>query len=631
VERLRALIAAYLTEERRSGRRRTVRELVSEFAGLSGSPKQKAVTEAAGLSRAFLHDLVLASDVTLEPVKALLTSMQQASRPVKPAALGILGEAHVRTFLTTHAHVEPDSLKYRKVEGIADGLPFVLEVACGWYTEAFWERKQRSVVGVNWTPALRSPFPEFPELLGKARVDNFDPVLVFVHLAMPRPDFTDRGRSVLMLPVMVRAALAEGITAVTKHWKAMKRQADKEERVREREVEHFLKAQRRQFLCIKDAAYAVMERTYRQASAQGRYPANARQIMYAARPAVLELTGGQSWKNSGYFTQELLPDFLEEHHELTASWDVVFDDRGHMMEPHTRYRIGLGTLAGRGYIQGWHADVPTDIGSIELAHDCPTRGPANRFRFALFIEKEGFTPLLEASRIAERYGIAVMSTKGMSVTAARKLVEELSRRGVTTLVCHDFDKSGFEILHTLRTDTRRYRFRIPPKVIDLGLRLADVQAMALQSEPVAYGSSVDPRLKLDECGANEEECQFLVRRDASGGWTGQRVELNAMTSDQFIAWLEEKLGEAGVQKLVPDQATLENAYRRAVRQKRVQEAVEEALSYIDDEEAIPLPDDLEARVREELDGSAKSWDQVLWDLVADDEIEADEEDSEPDA
>jgi hypothetical protein len=592
------------------------------------------VTEAAGLSRAFLHDLVVADDVAVAPVQALLASMRQASRPPKPAALGILGEAHVRTFLTTHAHVQPDSLQYRKVEGIADGLPFVLEVACGWYTEAFWECQQRSIVGVNWTPALRSPFPEFPELLGKARVDDFDPIVVFVHLAMPRPDFMDRGKSVLMLPVMVRAALAEAITAVTKHWKAMKRQADKAERVREREVEHFLKAQRRQVLSIKEAAYTVMPRAYRQASAQGRYPANARQIMYAARPAVLELTGGQCWKKSSYFTQELLPDFLEEHPELTASWDVVFDDRGHVVEPHTGYRIGLGTLAVRGYLQGWHADVPTDVGSVELAHDCPTRGPANRFRFALFIEKEGFAPLLEASRIAERYDIAVMSTKGMSVTAARKLVEELSRCGVTTLVCHDFDKSGFEILHTLRTDTRRYRFRIPPQVIDLGLRLADVQAMALQSEPVAYGSRVDPRLKLEGCGASAEECNFLVRRDASGSWTGQRVELNAMTSDQFIAWLERKLVDIGVQKMIPERAALGNAYRRAVRQKRVQEAIEEALTYIDDDEEILIPDDLETRIREQLAGSAKAWDQVLWHLVADDEIEADEaasgdEDSEP--
>ena len=32
----------------------------------------------------------------------------------------------------------------------------------------------------------------------------------------------------------------------------------------------------------------------------------------------------------------------------------------------------------------------------------------------LFIEKEGFLPLFEAVHLAERYDLAIMSTKGMS-------------------------------------------------------------------------------------------------------------------------------------------------------------------------------------------------------------------------
>jgi Protein of unknown function C-terminus (DUF2399) len=536
--------------------------------------------------------------------------------------LGVLGEAHVRTYLTTQRAVEPDSMKYRKVEGIADGLPFVLELACGWRTRDFWDGGQRIIVGVNWTPALKPPFLELPSLLGEARVDSFDPVVVLVHLAMPRVDFTDRGKSAVALPTAVREALAQGITAVTKHWKALKKQSDRADRVREREREHWLKQRQRQYLSIKEAAYQVMADAYAHASGTQRL-ANTRQVMYAARPHVLELTGGKCWKKSSYFTQTLLPNFIEGHPELTADWDVVFDDRGHLIEPHTNHRVGLGTLAVRGYIRGWHADVSAEVGSIELDHDCPTRGPANRFGYALFVEKEGFYPLLEAAQIAERYDIAIMSTKGMSVTAARQLVEKLSEQGVTILVCHDFDKSGFSILHTLQADTRRYRFKTRPKVVDVGLRLADVQAMNLQSEPVEYRShKIDPRLNLRHCGAREEECNCLVRRGADGGWTGQRVELNAMASDQFIAWLEQKLADAGVQKVVPDQAALQNAYRRAVRQRRVQGAIEEAFTYLDAEEEIPIPDDLEEHIREVLAGSAHSWDRVLWKLVADRELEA---------
>jgi hypothetical protein len=243
VERLRALIAAYLTAENHGGVARTVREFVAEFDGLSGSIKPRRVLEAAGLSRAYLHDLIAHGDVALEPVIRLLEAMRREARPVKPAALGVLGEAHIRTFLATHGEVEPESLKYYKAQGVVDALPFVLELACGWYTSEFSDCGQRTIVGVNWTPALKPPFTELQALLGEARVDSFDPVVVLVHLAMPRVEFTDRGKSAVALSEVVLGALARGLTAVTKHWKALKKQSDREERVRERTIEHYLKQQ----------------------------------------------------------------------------------------------------------------------------------------------------------------------------------------------------------------------------------------------------------------------------------------------------------------------------------------------------------------------------------------------------
>lgn len=615
VERLRGLVAAYLAEERRGGRAFTVRAFVEQFHGLSGSVKPKRVTEAAGLSRAYLHDLVADNDVALEPVTTLLAAMQAESRPVKPAALGVLGEAHVRSFLTTNADVEPESITYSKAVGEADGLPCVLEVACGWYTAAYADCRQRTLVGVNWTPALKMPFPELSQFLGECRVDSFDPVVVFVHLAIPRVEYTDRGKSSMAMPVALRSTLAKGVMAVTKHWKVLKKQSDRDDRVRARAREHYLKQQQRQLPSIKEAAYQVMEAAYRQAAgALGM--ANARQVMYAARPSVLDLTGGKCWKKSNYFTQHLLPDFMEDHPALTADWDVVFDDRGHFVEPHTAHRIGLGTLGVRGYLQRWQVQVPDHADAIvEIERACPTMGPANRYRYALFIEKEGFYPLLEAAQIADRYDMAIMSTKGMSVTAARMLVERLSAQGVTILVCHDFDKSGFSIVHTLYTDTRRYQFRTRPKVIDLGLRLADVQAMDLQSEPVDYDSHVDPRINLRQCGATEAECNVLVRRAPLGGWTGARVELNAMTSDQFIAWLEANFADVGVAKVVPDEETLTRAYRRAVQQRRVQQAINQALADLDEDDELPVPGALGVRLRERLTGSSRAWDEVLWDLA----------------
>ena len=204
----------------------------------------------------------------------------------------------------------------------------------------------------------------------------------------------------------------------------------------------------------------------------------------------------------------------------------------------------------------------------------------------------------------------------MSVTAARTLVEQLSERGVTFLVAHDFDKAGLSILETLRSDTRRYQFETEPDVVDIGLRLADVAGMELQSEPVDYGKDTDPRENLQANGASDEEIDYLVqgrKYGTHGAWCGARVELNAMPADQFVSWLEFKLAEHGVEKVVPDTDVLAAAYRRAARLADVQDAIEEVLE--SDGKDVEIPDDLVALVVEKIVGTADAWDDAVWAIV----------------
>ena len=194
---LRALIAAYLADARAGGRVRTVREFVSEFAGLSGSTKQHAVTTAAGLSKgASLGDLVVDGDVAIGPVTHLLTTMQNASRPVKPAALGTVGRAHLTARLEA-AGVEPGSVRYTKTSGVDDDVPFVVEIAFGIHADRTDERThtREVTVGLNWSPALGVPLAELRSFLGAARVDPWDPVTMIVHIACPRFEWLDRGKS----------------------------------------------------------------------------------------------------------------------------------------------------------------------------------------------------------------------------------------------------------------------------------------------------------------------------------------------------------------------------------------------------------------------------------------------------
>lgn len=358
-------------------------------------------------------------------------------------------------------------------------------------------------------------------------------------------------------------------------------------------------------ITIKDVAWSVMEEAYLAASDGGKLPATARQIMYAARPTILELTGRDKLDDA-YFTQTLLPDYMSHHPEADRNWDVVFDARGHFTEPHTGRSVPLGTIEVRSYL----GDRPWLGPAVELVSDerYPTAGPLHRYRNVLFIEKEGFDPLLKAARIAERFHIAIMSSKGMSTTAARLLLDRLTPQLDRVFVLHDFDVAGFSIRGTLAKDGRRYTFTNDVPLIDIGLRLVDVEAMDLQAEPVTVSEWYARAATLRRHGASYAEIEFL---------RSHRVELNAMTSRQLIDLIEAKLAEHGVEKVLPEDEVIEAHARRLIEQRRACDALAEIRERLAKEAAEHvLPDDLAASVRAHLDvRPSLPWDDALAEVL----------------
>ena len=158
-------------------------------------------------------------------------------------------------------------------------------------------------------------------------------------------------------------------------------------------------------------------------------------------------------------------------------------------------------------------------------------------------EKEGFGPLFRAVDLANRYDLMIISTKGVSVTAARRLIDHVCGHGSLPLfTLHDFDVAGFLILGTLQRDTRRYQFSSDVEVIDLGLRLADIGGLEREPAAASRSGSDTLRAQLAENGASDAEIAILL---------DERVELNAMTSDAFVShdraqaqWLRPRKGHS---------------------------------------------------------------------------------------
>ncbi|MFZ4539887.1 hypothetical protein [Propionivibrio sp.] len=597
LERLERLIAAYISKEPT----KTVREFVAEFRGLSGTGKQKAVLDTLSLSRVALSTLETPDGLDHLVIELMLYAMQQNSKPVPAKLLGEIGRAHFEAkFAASGCNME--SFSYKRIYGEREEQPWVIEAAFG-YGRGIESRIM--VTGVNWSPGLLNPFRDLAgvsldTVLTRQRVDHEQPVMFAMHIACPQVSYLDRGKSSLVIEPDQAEAIVQCTESVTKAWCKQVKAEERHLSARLNREDALTKVSK---TSTKDAAYQCMEAAYLKASGGGIYPAHARQIMYAARPFVQEITGTDM--DDKYFIKTLLPSYIEEK---GVTWNIVYDARGHFTEPHTGHTVALGTLGVREYLRGIARHRVSELAFDFAEARYPTMGPKNRYQTILFIEKEGFMPLFEQIKLAERYDIAIMSTKGTSVTASRELIDSLCKDGndVRLLVLHDFDKAGFSILQTLTNDTWRYKFDNKVEVIDLGVRLGDIDG--LSAERVQHTGD-DPAANLRDNGATEDEIKFLLT---------QRVELNAFTSDQFVAWIEGKLKAHGVEKVVPDDDTLHDAYQRIHRMTEVQKVIDKAIDDMDDSDLDP-PDDLADQIRAiQADNTTLTWDAALRRIVASD-------------
>jgi hypothetical protein len=200
---LERLIGAYITHDLQNGRERTVRDFVAEFRGLSSTVKRKRVLAELGLYRAPLSDLVVGRDFDHEKVARLLEAMKREAKPARPVNLGTIGRVHLgRCF--ENLGIRGGSFEYRKVASLGEnGLPQVTEVAFAALADE--EQERILITGVNWSAAWVNPFRtlgghgrSLDTLMSDRRFEWDRPVALLVHVAHPRVEYADRGKSTVL-------------------------------------------------------------------------------------------------------------------------------------------------------------------------------------------------------------------------------------------------------------------------------------------------------------------------------------------------------------------------------------------------------------------------------------------------
>lgn len=275
-----------------------------------------------------------------------------------------------------------------------------------------------------------------------------------------------------------------------------------------------------------DILEANLQKGVAKASGDGEYRFSLRQLYYAMRPYVLDAAGSDGALDYNHFTR-WVSQYENTNGEIAGMYR---DARGTLYTPHTHETISIGTIAVEQYER-----------------------PKFTFNKVLYIEKEGLFEVLKQVHFPERFDCALLSSKGFASRAVRDLIDLLgeSDEPVHVYAIHDADGPGTLIYEALVSETVARSARTV-KVHNLGLEPWEGRAMGLQEE-----TFVDKRSKVPVA-------RYIRERDRDEGEDNEewlqthRIELNSMTSPQFIEWLEEKFEALGVPKVIPSDAVMQD-------------------------------------------------------------------------
>jgi Histidine kinase-, DNA gyrase B-, and HSP90-like ATPase len=280
-----------------------------------------------------------------------------------------------------------------------------------------------------------------------------------------------------------------------------------------------------------------------------------RQLFYRIRPHLIEAIGAEPL----FATFKQIITRIENRRGSDLPL-IYRDTRGILYHPHTKEAIPLGTL------------------NVEQYRDSMPKWTFNK---VLYCEKEGFFPTLQDANWPERNDCALVTSKGFASRADRDVIDMMGESGeeLYFFCIHDADAPGTRIHQALQQATAARPAR-KVEIVNLGLDPWEAVEMGLSIEQVIRKGKkkrVPVAEYVEEKGA--EWVEWLQ---------GNRVELNAMTTPQFLEWLDRKFAPY-VGKVVPPVPVLSERFeqhvrnrlratitKRVLREARVEDQVEEA-------------------------------------------------------
>jgi len=453
-------------------------------------------------------------EINFEDSEKLLSYLRTNTLEVNPQKLGFAGG---NEFSRGEVYQKRCGFfKMRSTKGLFDAnIPFVVEV----WTKLAEQKESTLSVNVNKTPIVAeiSCWTEGGKTTywgnGFLLKHRAKPTNTVVNIITPYMPITSDGKA----PDFhyMRDEINKSIKAAVK--KVLKYNA----------LVHQGEAKNEKEIIIENLESAI-EKT----SGNGLYKFSQRQLYYTIRPYVSSILDKELDYN--YFCR-VITEYEADNGMING---LYRDPRGILYHPHLQEEIPVGTLSIEEYNR-----------------------PAWTFNKILYSEKEGFFQILRDAKFPERFDCALLTSKGYASRAVKDLFDLLGETDEEILFfcIHDSDSAGTKIYETLQEATLARAAR-KVKVINLGLDPWEAVKMGLEVETF-------------ENKAKRPVAEYVIKHywetpDDDTNWEEwlqtHRVELNAMTSPQFLEWLETSIAKYNFGKLIPRARVMERALQNEV-------------------------------------------------------------------
>lgn len=255
--------------------------------------------------------------------------------------------------------------------------------------------------------------------------------------------------------------------------------------------------------------------------------AAVRQVFYQIRN-LINIKYQRDITDYNYFTQTICTEFIEEYSDLEDR--LLFERRGYFYNPFDESELPLGTGDVISYISSKPKNKIYERRQLVFSFPVELQIP-----HVLFIEKAGFNIILKQSGLLYKLNLGVISTQGFGTRACKRLMDWFISRGIKVYILHDCDIQGYLIDSKFKTGSATYKKKLNVECI--GLKLDQVDEL----NKISYIEEFQSKKKYKECLKimSEDEKKFFIAN--AGEKRYRRVELNTLTSDELVKFIENKI------------------------------------------------------------------------------------------